>query len=184
MAGKETTLSNTASELSSLPGRARSGGKRWVVAATTMFGLVLVAAGFLLWQGQGSPRKERSSTASPLPTVTEHPDFATPTTSRVETQPSTVSIAVRSSPAGARVWVGKEAEPRGMTPLTITTERSIREVDVRLTLDGHAAKSATLSAEQDGVIDLILEKIPGKGPMTTRSRRPSAADSDYRKLGD
>jgi serine/threonine protein kinase len=67
-----------------------------------------------------------------------------------------VSIAVESKPAGARVFVGGEADSRGVTPMTVELERGDKPVQIVLKADGYADKAETVVPTQNRGLDLVL----------------------------
>jgi serine/threonine-protein kinase len=67
-----------------------------------------------------------------------------------------VEIAVGSTPPGAKVFVGGETEPRGVTPLTLSIDRGEAPVELMLKAEGYADKRETVVPRETRVLDLVL----------------------------
>jgi serine/threonine-protein kinase len=183
--GKQTTLSDTASELSSLPAsppRAR----RWTALVggglAVLAGVALAVTVLRRPQHPGSGPTSASSPAAPTPVAAPPPPAEAPA-------PATVSIAIASSPAGAQVWVDDEPSARGQTPLSVSLAKGKSHRTVRLTLEGYLPKTLSVGTDRDNAVAVALDAAPAKATVRPRPKKTKATprprpSDDYRKLDE
>jgi serine/threonine-protein kinase len=154
------------------PGELRHGIGASRIALVAVAAIAVGVAAFFGYRALAGPQ---TRTARPKPPVQRDPvppagkDEAPPVAGKGETgdAPKTperkvepivekVSIAIESRPAGARVFVGDETEPRGVTPTTIELDRSETPVQIVLKAEGHADKAETVVPTQNRGLDLVL----------------------------
>jgi hypothetical protein len=88
---------------------------------------------------------------------------------------STVNIQVVSQPTGATVWLDKEVQPRGRTPLRLTLPAGHQGRSVILRLRGHEARVLSLVPSESRTLDVALAKTSPRAHM--RTRRPGVRRS-------
>jgi serine/threonine protein kinase len=93
--------------------------------------------------------------------------------------PARVEVLIDSRPSGARVFVDDEHDPRGVTPMDLTLQRSELTRTVRLALDGYQEQSAPVRADRDGQLLLTLVERPVEKPVASSSskHRPKKSGS-------
>jgi pyruvate/2-oxoglutarate dehydrogenase complex dihydrolipoamide acyltransferase (E2) component len=163
-----TTLGSSAGELAAesadgeaddleAPARSRP---RWLVPALGA-GVVAVGALVLVLRGGASPTEVAPRAASvPAPGAAATAGPAAPAAaSPSPAPPSTVKIDVSSQPAGAELWVGEEATPRGRTPFAVELERG-KSRPAQLRLAGHAPVDVVLDPQEPRPLTVVLPATP------------------------
>jgi tRNA A-37 threonylcarbamoyl transferase component Bud32 len=99
--------------------------------------------------------------------------------------PSMISIAIESTPPGARVFVGRESTARGATPYVLARAAGTPPTEVRLVLPGYRPVKRTVVYDRDHKVTVAFEKassVPAATPPPEQqpARRPEhpAADRD------
>jgi hypothetical protein len=102
-----------------------------------------------------------------------------------------VSIDLVSQPMGATVWLDKEVQPRGRTPLKLELLAEGQTHDVILRLRGHAPRVLPLIPSENRTLDVALApaapiRVRARGPRTRRvepraSTRPSGKSNQEQR---
>jgi serine/threonine-protein kinase len=175
--GQLTTLSDTAASLAA-PSTAPAGRRRWLPLAAGALVVAAAVGALLLRSGPPLERPVPGTAAAPEP----RPAAAPAPAAAAAPEPAMVSIVVASTPAGAQVWVDGEPEARGVTPLTLTVDRSPARRTLRLTLMGYAERRLSVAADRADAVAVALVKLPTKPNPRRRPRRAPDPEEGYRKL--
>ena len=177
------------------PGQLRKGGMTGSKIAIVAIGAVALGVGaFFVYRGvAGGKQTQRPhvvATPTPTPPTDKHPPADPPgERGKIDTpappQVVKVAIDVASSPAGAAVFVNGEAEPRGVTPVTLDLARSDMAVELVLKAEGYADKRESVVPSENRALDLVLAaaaKPPVKPPVEDDKgeETSSAEDRDRR----
>jgi eukaryotic-like serine/threonine-protein kinase len=91
---------------------------------------------------------------------------------------SAISIAIESTPPGARVFVGGESTARGTTPFVLELAPDARATEIRLVRAGYQPLKRTLDPARDTKLTLTLEKVASPAPPIAKPPRPTGERDD------
>ena len=114
------------------------------------------------------------SAAFPSPAAPHSP---APPPPRVAPAPRMVSLDLRSHPPGAQVWLDKEVQTRGLTPLTLALPVGRQRRAVTFRLPGHQPQLLELIPSESRTVEVSLSKIPTSAPRA-RGPRPRRAGAN------
>jgi eukaryotic-like serine/threonine-protein kinase len=94
--------------------------------------------------------------APPRPSIEVPPAPADPAPAAA---PAKVTLVITSQPAGASVWVGDAAEPRGKTPVRLVVPRANDPVRATLKADGYVDRMIVVDADRDQSLEVKLDPL-------------------------
>ena len=148
-----TTLSRAAGDASSSEELAAMKPRRWPLFVAVGAVAAALAVFFALRLGN----------------IAVEPPKAQPIARTVES-PKTVSIAIRTTPAGASVFDEKDGNALGMTPFEKSYPQAERTLGFVLRLAGYKDKNVTLELDGNSSTDVELERVaPPAVPETPKS---------------
>jgi serine/threonine-protein kinase len=124
----------------------------------------LAVAGVVAWQTRGSWMSHRSNVADTVKIAAPEPTAAA---TRPAT-PATVTAALVSEPAGARVVRDKDGAVIGMTPFRETWPSGPGVMKLRLELDGYRAESVAVPLDRGVDLSFTLHKV-----VTAEAAKPT-----------
>jgi serine/threonine-protein kinase len=160
----QTTFSTAASMIEGAPPKVRRRGATALVAALVVIGGATVA---LRTTGH------RDATAVPAPpaTVAPPPSPSAP--------PATISVSIKSTPAGARLVRERDGANIGLTPFDETWPRDVGVEKLRLERDGYRPESCAVPLERGVNLSFPLTALPPAAAPTQKrpaaTRRPGPA---------
>ena len=149
-----------------------------VIAAVVVAALVISGAGYFLFGPGGDAALETAvtqATATPQ-SATPAPGASTAASTAAITEK--VKISVASTPAGAQVFLGDVA--KGKTPVEIAMEKSDKEVELTVKLDGYKDHKAAMKPDQNSNVTVSLQKLVEKSTEKPH-RKPSSEGSGSKK---
>ncbi len=90
-------------------------------------------------------------------------------------QPATITVQVASQPAGASVWIGDAAEPRGKTPLRVVVPRGAAPVQATLKADGYLPRTVSFGADRDQSLEVALQAAEAPHHASSHGSSPHGA---------
>jgi hypothetical protein len=105
-----------------------------------------------------------------------------PPTPQEEPVKTSVAISLESRPVGAEVWREGAEAPEGVTPLTVTLNKSTEPEIFEFRLDGFRIAREEAPLDRDGRIVVALEEIPPPiEPPDKVVKRPIKMDNTKRR---
>jgi hypothetical protein len=92
-------------------------------------------------------------------------------------EPPSISIRVTSEPAGAKVFADDSTEPLGVTPYTYEAPSTVKQISLRLELDGYESADILFAGNQNGKAHLLLQKLSAR-PRHNGWRPKKSSSSD------
>jgi serine/threonine protein kinase len=146
----------------------------WIAAAAAVL-VISAGAGVLALRGTGG-----SDTAEP-PAMTAAPDGSRPASTKVQ-------VAFDSVPRGAEVFAPGSDQPLGMTPVTLSFDRSGEPRSFELRLAGHKLARKQIAMSEDTKVVVTLARIADqprkKKPKHRRPRRRSGPKKKPKAITD
>jgi serine/threonine protein kinase len=137
----------------------------WAAATLTVLGLVWLVAVRTLHRSEYA-----AATQAPAEPVT-----AQPTVAPSPALPATVIVRVLTTPPGAEVFLDREAEPRGKTPVALTLPRSATgNVHVMVKLRGYDSQSSEVTPDSDSRLQMTLQRSAAPRPTLAARPKPAA----------
>jgi serine/threonine-protein kinase len=195
-ASSPSTLKRHAISINPEPARSGSGRSRAAVLVPVV-GVVaaaLAGAAFFALRGRSVaaettlmsapaanvPAAGATSTESRPPPAEATAARAAPEPSRVDNDAPRTAVVIRSQPPGAEVFVDGETEPRGVTPIELSTHDDHAVV---LRLSGRKEKLVAVRRGDTAGIDLALEAAAAQVPHAPAKSKPKPS-SGYKALDD
>jgi serine/threonine-protein kinase len=101
-----------------------------------------------------APQPPAPEPAPPAPAPTQPAPEPTP----APVEPKKITIAIETTPAGAKVFVGDDKQPRGATPYALELERGAEAIEVRLVHRGYVTQTHKLDRTDSSKLVLVLQK--------------------------
>jgi hypothetical protein len=138
------------------------------VAVSAAVTLVIAGAAVVLLRKAPDPLPPPPPVATPAPEPVQVVDPQPAPTAPV---PMQVELVLSSEPAGAAVHVAGQAQPMGVTPVTLPLKPDDPPLSVTLSLDGYEPKTQQISAANAPALLVALERRapPGKNPGGKRT---------------
>jgi hypothetical protein len=83
-----------------------------------------------------------------------------------------ISIAIESTPPGARVFIGRESVARGATPYVLARAAGTPPTEVRLVLPGYRPVKRTVVYDRDHKVTVAFEKASST-PAAAAPQQPT-----------
>jgi eukaryotic-like serine/threonine-protein kinase len=148
-----------------------------LVAAAAVAGVVIARA-----------RRAPAARKPPASVVAKAPPATVPPPAPAPTRPTTISVSVATSPAGADVINTQDGQLLGLTPYQASFPRGKGTLQIVVEKAGYRPQPKTLSLAEDNALDLILIKEPDVGATervrtkTKTSVKPKLDPDAMRKL--
>jgi hypothetical protein len=129
-----------------------------------------------------APPVETGSPAPPSAPAAPTGDPASPAAT-----PSLISIAIESTPPGARVFVGRESVARGATPYVLAHAAGAPPTEIRLVLPGYRPVKRTVVYDRDHKVTVAFEKAsstPAAAPPPQQPPQPTPPGKPERPAAD
>ena len=84
-----------------------------------------------------------------------------------------ISIAIESTPPGARVFVGRESVARGSTPYVLARAAGSPPTEIRLVLPGYRPVKRTVVYDRDHKVTVAFEKASSTPAAAAPQQPPS-----------
>jgi serine/threonine protein kinase len=141
----------------------------WAGAALALCVLVWLVAAKAMHRSEYAAATKAAAMQAPVETTPAPQPIPPPSL------PSTVTVRVLTTPAGADVFLDDETRSRGKTPLALTLPRSpTGNVHLAMKLRGYEPQTSDLTPDSDSRLQISLQRTPPPRPVVAARPRPAS----------